>query len=161
KFTEKGHVVLDVACDTTKGNRVALCISVKDTGIGIPEEKIGSVFNKFEQLNTSTTRKYDGTGIGLSICLELVQLMHGTLTVESEPGQGSVFQLRVVLPRGKEEPLPALPDTSYLKELRVLVVDDNAVVGEIIHDQLVAFGIEVDTCTRCTDALEALQKSAA
>ena len=134
KFTHKGHVLVSVECEPADLNHAGLRITVADTGIGIPAEKIGMLFEKFTQADTSTTRRYGGTGLGLSISKQLVELMGGSIHVESRVGQGSQFICRLHL-RGYVAPaLPPEPgdkaaffDQFQGNHLRVLVAEDNVV----------------------------------
>src|SRR5204863_9244025 len=129
KFTERGEVLVRIdaiAEQTPTDNRVSLRFAVRDTGIGIPREKQTAIFRAFEQENTSTTRRYGGTGLGLTIAARLVALMGGSITVQSAPGRGSTFAF---MARFGRQPHPAeqtraLPPV-LLRDLRVLVVDDN------------------------------------
>jgi signal transduction histidine kinase/DNA-binding response OmpR family regulator len=124
KFTSKGHVLiqLDVGCN--EGENVTLNVSVQDTGIGIPKDKIDYVFEKFTQAEKSTTRRFGGTGLGLAIAKQLVALMGGKINVISEEGLGSKFFCDLHVKRGKsEQEINTMPDI-VLKGRRALVVDD-------------------------------------
>src|SRR5690606_26805686 len=125
KFTEKGHVLVDVT-GAVEDDRVSLRVSVEDTGIGIPSDKVKHVFEKFAQVDSSSTRRHEGTGLGLAIAARLVELMGGTIGVESEVGSGSKFWFTAELPMHAtmEEVAPVPVDVSGA---RVLVIDDNAV----------------------------------
>jgi signal transduction histidine kinase len=101
KFTSNGGVVLTVAEEGREGNKSILHFSVKDTGIGIPADKQKTIFEAFSQADTSSTRRYGGTGLGLTISYQLAQMMGGRLWVESEPGKGSTFHFTACI-----EPLP-------------------------------------------------------
>jgi two-component system sensor histidine kinase/response regulator len=137
KFTEKGEVVLKVALDSKSNKNACLRFSVIDTGIGIAPEQQERVFQAFRQADTSTTRRYGGTGLGLAISSRLVDLMGGSITLESEPGKGSVFEFTAdfeVEPADSAAQQPAYrPD---LAGLRVLVVDDNATNLRILEGML-------------------------
>ena len=133
KFTEEGEVVVDVTAVETEADAYRLEIAVRDTGIGIPTDRMDKLFESFSQVDASTTRRYGGTGLGLAISKRLVGLMGGSMRVESEVGGGSTF--RITLPVQAAE----LPERGRLEETlpqlagkRVLVVDDNATNREIV-----------------------------
>ena len=134
KFTETGHILVQVEADESGRFR----FSVADTGIGIPADKLGSIFDSFSQADSSTTRKYGGTGLGLSICKRLVELMEGDISVTSTPGIGSNFLFTVPLPTVSLETRPVGPDLLALKGTRILVVDDHQptrlVIAEILSE---------------------------
>jgi two-component system, sensor histidine kinase and response regulator len=138
KFTKEGEVVVraEVAGDSTS-DRVCVRFSVSDTGIGIPSEKQEKIFRAFEQEDTSTTRKYGGTGLGLTIAARLVALMGGTIAVDSEPGRGSTFAFTAQFGRQSHPPEPnsARPPTQ-LHNLPVLIIDDNATNCHILKEWL-------------------------
>jgi PAS domain S-box-containing protein len=139
KFTDEGEVVVRVegAGGPQPEGEVGLRFSVRDTGIGIPPEKQERIFRAFEQEDTSTTRRYGGTGLGLTIASRLVALMGGTIAVESAPGQGSTFSFtaRFGLQPNPPEPAP-VPPPVVLHGLPVLVVDDNATNRHILQEWL-------------------------
>lgn len=134
KFTEKGHVLIDVGGEIVN-DVVQLKVRVEDTGIGIPAEKLQNVFEKFAQVDGSSTRRHEGTGLGLAIAARLVDLMAGKIGVESEIGRGSVFWFAVPLPAhqagARDEIVPV-----DVTGARVLVIDDNPVNREILLEQL-------------------------
>ncbi|HEY2588034.1 MAG TPA: PAS domain S-box protein [Tepidisphaeraceae bacterium] len=130
KFTDAGEVVVHIepSPDAGPDNRIGVRFKVRDTGVGISPEKQSTIFRAFEQEDTSTTRKYGGTGLGLTIASRLVALMGGTITVESEPGRGSTFCFNAWFGRQVNPPVRvAAASPVVLHNLRVLVVDDNAV----------------------------------
>ncbi|HVM63040.1 MAG TPA: response regulator [Verrucomicrobiae bacterium] len=136
KFTERGEVVVQVALDSEDGDDLCVHFAVSDTGIGIPEDKQGVIFEAFAQADGSTTRKYGGTGLGLAICTQLVKMMDGKLWVESEVGRGSTFHFTARMRRSKELS-PKLPaQQADLEGLQVLVVDDNATNRRILEEML-------------------------
>jgi signal transduction histidine kinase/DNA-binding response OmpR family regulator len=141
KFTEKGHVLVDVAGDV-EGDVARLHIRVEDTGIGIPAEKLQSVFEKFAQVDSSSTRRHEGTGLGLAIAARLVDLMGGKIGVESQVGKGSVFWFTAPLPLHREEAAPAAPVPVDVTGARVLVIDDNPVNRQILLEQLRSWGFD-------------------
>jgi len=138
KFTEQGEIVVRATLGEMPADpgSVRLQFSVRDTGIGIHEEKFQAIFESFSQADTSTTRKYGGTGLGLTISTRLVELMQGRIWVESKPGKGSTFFIEVPLGRGDVEIQPSYA-TGRLRGLHALVVDDNAtnrmLAAELLH----------------------------
>jgi two-component system sensor histidine kinase/response regulator len=142
KFTERGEVVVRASLDSRDDGTMTVRFSVRDTGIGIPMETQAKIFDAFTQADESTTRIFGGTGLGLTISRQLVEMMGGTIRVESEPGKGSDFIFTVRLHTIEESdlrPSIARPD---LKGLRVLVVDDNRTNREILEKQLNAWGMQ-------------------
>ena len=136
KFTERGEVVVDVEAEPRSGDDVVLHFRVTDTGIGVPPDKREAIFAPFTQADGSLTRLYGGTGLGLSISSQLVSLMGGRIWVESEVGRGSTFHFtaHLVLSREVQAAEPASPES--LRDVRVLVVDDNAVNRRILEEIL-------------------------
>jgi two-component system, sensor histidine kinase and response regulator len=138
KFTERGEVVLEVELESQTAEAAEIHFSVRDSGIGIPANKLPCIFESFVQADASTTRQYGGTGLGLAISTRLVQLMGGRLWAESEVGKGSTFHFtaRLGLPKAPAAKLPP-PQIRELAGLPVLVVDDNAtnrrILGEILE----------------------------
>jgi CheY-like chemotaxis protein len=141
KFTETGHVLIEVTGSHASANALDLILRVHDTGIGIPPEKLEAVFDKFSQVDTSSTRRHEGTGLGLAITSRLVELMDGTISAESTPGEGSVFCVTITMPvEHRTESARIAPiDVSGA---RILVIDDNAVNREILIEQLSAWGFD-------------------
>lgn len=139
KFTNSGEIVVSLAVEALTDKELTLQVSVRDSGIGIPGDKLESIFEAFSQADASTTRQYGGTGLGLSISSRLVKLMGGQMSVHSEPGKGSTFQFTLVLGMD-DKPLTPLA-TELLIGKQVLVVDDNAVNREIFLRQLTRWGV--------------------
>jgi signal transduction histidine kinase/DNA-binding response OmpR family regulator len=135
KFTERGHVLIDVSGDV-EGKVAHLHVRVEDTGIGIPAEKLDSVFEKFAQVDSSSTRRHEGTGLGLAIASRLVDLMGGKIGVESHVGRGSVFWFTAPLPVHEEAGRTAGAVPVDVTGARVLVIDDNQVNRQILLEQL-------------------------
>ncbi|MBZ5563964.1 MAG: response regulator [Acidobacteriia bacterium] len=136
KFTEKGEVVVRVEKESEREDRVALHFAISDTGIGIPPEKLNSIFEPFVQADGSSTRKFGGTGLGLTISTQLVALMGGRMSVESEAGRGSVFHFTVPCRRAKTATPPPHPEPLNLAGIAALVVDDNATNRRILEELL-------------------------
>ncbi|MEO7961498.1 MAG: response regulator [Ginsengibacter sp.] len=124
KFTEKGEIVFHVEMKTRNDQEVTLLFSVTDTGIGIPAHKLNSVFEEFIQADGSTTRKYGGTGLGLAITKHLVQLMGGTIWVESEENKGSTFHFTLIM-KAQKQSEPRFVSVPVLENTPVLVVEGN------------------------------------
>ena len=159
KFTAEGSVVVHVARDYEDPQGLLLHFSVTDTGIGIASDKLDTIFEAFSQEDSSTTRRFGGTGLGLTICARLVQAMGGKIWVESELGRGSVFHftLRVGLDRSQEQ--PEVPEFSF-QGLRMLVVDDLEVNRTVIARGLEAEGVRVQAVVSGADAIAWLQSEA-
>jgi two-component system, sensor histidine kinase and response regulator len=137
KFTEQGEVVLHVETESRTAEEIRLHVVVADTGIGIPTEKQTAIFEAFNQADGSMTRKYGGTGLGLTISSRLVQLMGGRIWVDSKPGQGSRFHFTVRFALQKTPARMIVPrDSITLRDMRVLVVDDNATNRHILTKML-------------------------
>lgn len=137
KFTEEGEVVVRVGLESESAAEVVVHFQVSDTGIGIPEDRLEKVFDSFEQADTSTTRKYGGTGLGLTICSRLTELMGGRIWVESETGLGSTFHFTAKLGRSKETKRGLQHALAgELSGLNVLVVDDNQTNRRILKKML-------------------------
>jgi two-component system sensor histidine kinase/response regulator len=164
KFTEKGEILVKVEEEQPPGraapNSVCLHFTVKDTGLGIPADKQKKIFEAFSQADGSTTRKYGGTGLGLTICSRLVELMGGRIWVESEPGEGSTFHftIRPALPDALvARPKPLQPED--LREVPVLVVDDNFTNRQLLHTMLCRWGMKPTDVESGRAALEALESA--
>lgn len=156
KFTEKGHVVINVEENKQSNlpdDKVELKFSVTDTGIGMSEEAQKKIFQKFSQADSSTTRKYGGTGLGLSICKSLVELMGGTIGLESAEGAGTTFFFTLPLTRNQSV-LQKTASLPVLKNVRALVVDDLSVIRELVSEQLESAGMKIDTAQSGDQALD-------
>ncbi|MFH2002960.1 MAG: response regulator [Planctomycetota bacterium] len=158
KFTGSGHVLVDIRCEQKSGTEARLRFSVEDTGIGIPADKLGGIFEKFTQADASTTRQYGGTGLGLAISQQLVELMHGEIGVTSKVNKGSKFWFTLTLPLDREARESVALDWDP-QLLRVLVVDDVAINRRILKEQMDSKGIFVETCQSGAEALSALEKA--
>ena len=152
KFTSNGTILISASIDTSKEDDVRLIVSVQDSGIGIPKEKIDILFDSFSQVDASTTRQYGGTGLGLAIVKILSELMDGSIKVQSELGEGSTFTFNIGVEIGTSS-LIMMPDVD-IKGKRILIVDDNEVNQEVLKGQLELWGMEVDCAYDAKEALE-------
>ena len=163
KFTESGEVELTVAGVPVGDGRWALSIDVRDTGIGIPADRIGRLFQSFSQADASISRRFGGTGLGLAISRRLAEAMDGSLEAESTgiPGQGSVFHLVIRVPEGSDATLPAEPEPIELTGRRVLVVDDNETNRRILVAQLGRWAMEATATATPAEALALIRDGTA
>ena len=160
KFTDQGEVVVDVSTLEQSRTLVVLQILIKDTGIGIAQAAQCHIFDAFSQADGTTTRKFGGTGLGLSIAKKLVELMNGTIRVESTPGQGSIFSFTACFPKQvtSRASRPALPPS--VQGLRVLIADDNATNLSILKHQMLGWGMQPHVVQNGRQALERLRVAA-
>ena len=159
KFTDSGEVVLDVARQDHSNDEVVLHVTVTDTGIGIPDEKRSSVFEAFEQADGSTTRRFGGTGLGLAISARLVQFMGGQIWVESEVGRGSVFHFTAPFAIARDEPHRTAEKPAFVRNTRVLVVDDNATNRRILEEILGNWDMKVSVAAGVDEAIPLLREA--
>jgi PAS domain S-box-containing protein len=159
KFTEQGEVLLTVDLAAESEKKAELIFMVSDTGIGIPEEKQAVIFDSFMQADSSTTRRYGGTGLGLSITKQLVELMGGSISVESEEERGSVFTVRIPFYLQQQpRPQEIEPDAS-LAGVHVLIVDDNAINRLILKEFLQSWHMRPDEATDGPEGLHMLDSA--
>ncbi|MDB5300880.1 MAG: integral rane sensor hybrid histidine kinase [Phycisphaerales bacterium] len=166
KFTEKGEVLVRVgpAEAGEPGGTGMLKFSVRDTGTGIPADRMERLFKSFSQVDASTTRKFGGTGLGLAIARQLAELMGGRIGVESTVGRGSTFWFtaRLLPPEmARDEQRPLSATAAMLRGTRVLAVDDHAAFRDIIHDNLAGWGFDVDVAAGGEEAIGRLTAAAA
>jgi len=159
KFTHEGEVAIRVSLESKAGPAVLLRFAVRDTGIGIPRDKLGLLFDKFTQADASTTRKYGGTGLGLAISKRLAEMMGGEVGVESEEGRGSEFWFTVRLEEQPEGTKTEMPHPIDLKGVRALVVDDNAASREILTTRMALWGMRPSETADGPAALESLRRA--
>ncbi len=160
KFTARGHVLLNLEREESTPGEVLLRFGVSDTGIGIAEDRIEQIFDKFTQVDASSTRRYGGTGLGLAISRELVGLMGGTLRVTSRLGEGSTFTARVRLPIGAASPR-ATAAAGELSGVRALIVDDNEINRQVLTERLASWQMRADEVPSAAAAMVALRAAAA
>lgn len=156
KFTECGYIYINLFMSLLDQKRGRLRLEIEDTGIGITEEQQQKLFSEFSQADTSTTRKFGGTGLGLSISKKLVELMGGTISVESELEKGSRFAIELVLPISDQQPIH---DYSSLSGKKALVVDDNHINLEIFKDLLEHWKMSVEPVTSADAAYQLLNRN--
>ena len=164
KFTEKGEVEVGVALVEEGPSDCLLRFSVRDTGIGIAEDKIGILFNKFSQAEVSTTRRFRGTGLGLAISKQLAELMGGSVGVTSRKGEGSEFWLTVRLerslrPGSQSEEAQLQSQTTAFPNARILIAEDNSTNREVALGMLRRLGLRADAVVNGADAVNALEST--
>ena len=161
KFTFNGEIVVTATLVGIDDGRATMHFAVRDTGVGIPPEKIESIFGQFSQVDSSTTRQYGGTGLGLAIARRLARLMGGELTVASAVRRGSEFSFTLSLPVEAGPASQVIAAPVRLDHVRALVVDDNATSRRIIREVLAPIGAEVSEASSGADALAALHHAVA
>ncbi len=160
KFTARGEVVVSITADARSGDDITLRLAVRDTGIGVSPEAAARLFKPFEQAEVSTTRKFGGTGLGLAISRQLVELMGGTIRLESQPGVGSTFWFTVKMRVGTDRAPASARDAARVLEGKVvLVVDDNQTNRRILEAMLSNWGLRPILAEGGSAALAALDRS--
>lgn len=157
KFTDSGEIAVRVSLDSMHDGKSVLHFEVSDTGIGIAPDKLKLIFDPFSQADSSTTRKYGGTGLGLTISTRLIQMMGGRMSVESRLGEGSTFHFlasfehaSLMTPEGNED------DPRVLRDLTALIVDDNATNRIVLEKMLMRWGVRTQSAASGREGLEAL-----
>ena len=145
KFTSHGEIVIRVALEKEEANKVILKFAVTDTGIGIPHDRQAAIFDRFVQVDSSTTRKFGGTGLGLAISKQLVELMHGKIGIISEPNVGSTFWFTAEFEKSTTPIVEPSQIPSDLKDTHILIVDDNPTNRLILTKELQYFGCRADS----------------
>ncbi|MGD1103135.1 MAG: response regulator [Terriglobia bacterium] len=160
KFTDKGEVSVQVSIESSDADKATLHFAVADTGIGIPPEKRRVIFEAFAQADNSTSRRYGGTGLGLTISSRLVAMMSGRMWVESEVGQGSTFHFTLKLLRGKQAASAgAMPKPSVLQGVATLVVDDNSTNRQLLNELLRHWGMKPTLAENGKRGIEILEQT--
>lgn len=163
KFTEKGNVTILAALVKQEGDEARIRIEVKDSGIGIPADKIDSIFESFSQAEGSTTRKFGGTGLGLTITRKLLEIQHGDIYVTSDYGKGSVFAFEIpyqITNASAIESAEQVLDVSVLKGIKILLAEDNAFNQMVAEDTIKELieGVELTIADNGKIAVDLLQK---
>jgi signal transduction histidine kinase/DNA-binding response OmpR family regulator len=153
KFTQQGEIFIGVHLLNVDGNKASLGFEVRDTGIGIPADKISRLFKSFSQVDSSTTRKYGGTGLGLVICEKLIALMQGSISVESEAGKGTRFSFNIIVDLSHEAQNEANLDIATLQNRKILIVGDNFTSNAVIQSNLKQFKCLTTLVTSGKEAL--------
>jgi len=162
KFTDEGEIILTVSLveKVNESSENILEFAIKDTGIGIPKNKIDSLFDSFSQVDSSHGRRFEGTGLGLAISKQLSSLMGGKIWVESEEGKGSVFYFTINAEEDVEKGKSSkAPDISTFKDKKVIVLDDNSTNLKILSGQLTNYGFEVTVSNNSLDTLKHIEKN--
>ena len=160
KFTHTGEVIVDVGLERMTADDITLRFGVTDTGIGIAPEKQWNIFGAFVQADASTTRRYGGSGLGLTISAQLVEMMDGRIWVESEPGRGSRFQFMARFGLDRDYVGSATSAHDALHDLHVLIVDDNATNRMILSEMLAGWRMRAVAVDGAAAAMTALREAA-
>lgn len=169
KFTEKGEVAISVTGRKLEGSSYEVSFAISDTGIGIPADKMGRLFRSFSQVDASTTRRYGGTGLGLTICKRLVELMDGKIWVKSEMGKGSTFYFTIQVEPSSREPVNiaklnsiskqhADTPSNTISELCILLAEDNVINQKVTQRMLGKLGCRADIVTNGQEVLHSLER---
>lgn len=160
KFTHTGYVLLNIDGTQRQDGSYDIVMKVEDTGIGIPTEKLDSIFQQFTQADASTTREYGGTGLGLTIVKTIIEMLGGSIHVESTPGKGSCFTIQMPMALdSQQQPTLDLHDLDALRNQRIIVVDDNTTNLTIFEEILSHAGMAVTTVDGPVKALERIAES--
>ncbi len=159
KFTKKGEVFLQVSLKNQTDDDAEILFAVKDTGIGMTNEEVDKIFAPFTQADSSSTRKYGGSGLGLSICKGIVEMMHGEMNVISQKGKGSTFSFTAIFNKAKNSKVSSIPQYSILKNKRILIVDDHPMNRDIARIYLQEMGCIVKEVESATEAISEIIKN--
>ncbi len=161
KFTEHGEVVIRVESANAANGKASVRFSVRDTGVGIPPDRMDRLFLPFSQIDASTTRKYGGTGLGLAISKQIVEALGGTISVQSAANEGSTFSFTVPLEPAASDPGPGAQLLVDLRGVRALVADDTEAPREALCEQLTAWGMRATAVAGGAEAMQRLREAAA
>ncbi len=161
KFTEKGFISISCSVDNVKDNLHQISITVSDTGIGMNELYLAKIFEKFSQSDLSSARKYGGTGLGMAITRELIQMMNGKISVKSKIGEGTEVKIEIELPAGKIMEMEVMPDPENfenIKNKKILLVEDNEMNRLVARNSLSFYGVDVTEAANGKAAIEILKE---
>ncbi|MCX6557314.1 MAG: PAS domain S-box protein [Candidatus Aminicenantes bacterium] len=161
KFTARGEIFIEVRLESESMERIKLRVEVRDTGIGIPADKIGLLFSAFQQVDASTTRRFGGTGLGLAISKRLVEAMGGEIGIESVEGRGSTFWFTAVFGKQPQRDRGTGTGQAKISGVRILVVDDNATNRLVLSEQLASWEVRHTEAASAAQALDMLRKARA
>lgn len=159
KFTEHGHIHIQVSVSRFEEQMCTFTLIIEDTGIGISEDNLEMIFDKFSQADSSESRHYGGVGLGLSISKQLIELMGGHISVKSKVGQGSIFSVELVLRKDSEAKEVVLNDTHPLKGLKTLIIDDNEINLDVLNRVTRLYGMESTIADSGPIALNEIEKA--
>jgi len=167
KFTEKGKITISISGRAVEGGNYEIHFAIQDTGIGIPKDKLGRLFQSFSQVDASTRRRYGGTGLGLAISKKLAEIMGGKMWALSEVGKGSTFYFTILAKPTLDEPIDIRTHSSQpmldLKgglnhDLRILLAEDNAINQIVTHRMLNKLGYRADMVANGIEVLQAMER---
>lgn len=156
KFTHEGHVLINVECTGLASTTASVRFLVEDTGIGTPEDKLAQIFGRYAQASSDVAREYGGSGLGLAISKHLVEMMGGTIGVQSREGVGSRFYFTLFMELDKDAPVPAQSHAD-LTGVRVLIVDPSGVNRRVFFEQMTSWSMEAEAAASSTEALKLLR----
>lgn len=160
KFTSEGNVSINVKIKNKTDDNVDIDFSIKDTGIGIPKDRMDRLFKPFSQVDSSTTRAYGGTGLGLVISKKIVELMNGNIWVESEINKGTIFHFNIVVKPGDDtSDTDLIKSYNFLSNKNALIVNSNKFALEYLSNLVKSFGLNVFMCRNIEDMVEALNQN--
>ena len=154
KFTEKGEIIISAKLLKIENSRVELAFRIEDSGIGMSEDQLQRIFSPFQQADISTTRKFGGTGLGLTICKRIIELMNGSLLVESTFGHGSVFSFTATFEVHEEKANLPHSEFQHRKGLKALLADDSESARMVLQEMLESFGFEVFAAAGSQEAIQ-------
>jgi signal transduction histidine kinase/BarA-like signal transduction histidine kinase len=162
KFTTKGEILVTLKVMEEDENKIKYRISIRDTGVGIPQDKLESIFESFTQADSSSTREFEGLGLGLTLCDKLARVLNGRIFAESEVGKGATFHFEI--PLRKHLGIPGLfifedDKSEFLKDKRSLIIDDNLTAGKITSNMLADMGGQIEMASNSKDALKMLKEN--